>query len=67
MAPKHFVRWDEPGNRYSRAICGKLADRRREADPKHPTCPDCVRLKAEADSFELFDGVDFSEEDPSNA
>jgi hypothetical protein len=35
----HFVRWDEPGTRIRRALCGVLVEK--TAHDNNPTCADC--------------------------
>ena len=40
----HYSRWDEPGGRFVRALCGVLIQRR--AHHNVPTCPDCTALVA---------------------
>jgi hypothetical protein len=35
----HFIRWDEPGRRIRRALCGRLVDAK--AHSIEPTCSDC--------------------------
>jgi hypothetical protein len=42
----HFVRYDQPGRRQSRALCGKSVDRYTEHSTE-PTCPDCKRIREE--------------------
>jgi len=48
----HFVRWDAPGRRLARALCGELVDPRRD-HAREPTCPDCLRLLAEYEALEF--------------
>jgi hypothetical protein len=38
--PSHFVEYDRPGTRLSRALCGRLVDRHRDHTTE-PTCPEC--------------------------
>ena len=54
MAPKvpvtHAIEWDTPGGPRAvvRALCGESI--RRMEHVRNPTCPECQRLKADADS-----------------
>lgn len=41
----HFVDYDQPGRRQSRALCGLSVDRYTQ-HRNEPTCPTCKRLRA---------------------
>lgn len=36
----HWVRWDDPGIRIRRALCGRLVPMREHSND--PTCPECA-------------------------
>jgi len=46
----HFVRWDDPGGRMKRALCGRLVDEQRDHRNK-PSCPTCQRLLGELEKL----------------
>lgn len=50
----HYVAFDEPGRRDTRAICGQRVDRYREHSVR-PTCPDCKRLLADREAVSVED------------
>jgi len=53
----HYVAFDAPGVRRSRALCGELVDRHRDHD-NEPTCPTCaarvVETNATVDAEDVF-------------
>lgn len=46
-APKitHYVAYDQPGDRFALALCGRRVDRAREHSAQ-PTCPICAEKQA---------------------
>jgi len=45
----HYVRWDEPGGRFKRALCGRLTMEREVA--AEPSCARCAALLTELESM----------------
>lgn len=48
----HFVPWDSPGRFKAQAVCGAFVDKRRD-HATQPTCPECVRRRAEYEALNL--------------